>query len=92
MLASMAEREESRRKARVKSEELKPIPATLSRKPFFVRHIAGDGCAPYDFAPLFKAAVRVELKATLRTFLFKCLCHTSVLLVFVVVNIVVDEP
>ena len=79
MLASMAEREESRRKARVKSEELKPIPATLSRKPFFVGHIAGDGCAPDNLAPLFKAAVRVELKATLRTFLLKCLCHTSVL-------------
>jgi hypothetical protein len=64
----------------LKSEELKPVPATLSLKPFFVGHITGDGCAPYYFAPLFKAAVRVELKATLRTFLFKCLCHRSVLL------------
>ena len=47
----------------------------LSRKPFFVGHIAGDGCAPYDFAPLFKAAVRVELKSPIRTFLLKCLSH-----------------
>jgi hypothetical protein len=37
----------------LKSEELKPVPATLSLKPFFVGHITGDGCAPYDFAPLF---------------------------------------
>ena len=41
----------------------------------FVCHIACDGRAPCDFAPLFKAAVRVELKATLRTFLFKCFFH-----------------
>jgi hypothetical protein len=59
----------------LKSEELKPVPATLSLKPFFVGHITGDGSAPYDFAPLFKTAVRVELKATLRTFLLKGLCH-----------------
>ena len=57
----------------VKSEELKSVPATLSRKPFFVGHITGDGCASYYFTPLFKAAVRVELKATLRTFLLKSL-------------------
>ena len=66
---------------RMKNEELKPVPATLSRKPFFVGHIAGDGCAPYNLAPILKAAVRVELKAALRTFLFKCLFHNSLAVV-----------
>jgi hypothetical protein len=60
---------------KVKSGELEPVPAALCGQSFFVCHITGDGCAPYDFAPLFKNAVRVELKATLRTFLLKGLCH-----------------
>ena len=54
-------------------EELKPIPATVSRKPFFVGHFTCDGCEPYDFAPLVKTAVLVELEPTFRTFFFKCL-------------------
>ena len=31
----------------LKSEELKPVPAALSLKPFFISHITGNGCAPY---------------------------------------------
>jgi hypothetical protein len=60
----------------MKIEELKPVPATLSRKPFFVGHITSDGCAPHYLAPLLKRSVGVEGKTAFRTFLLKCLgCH-----------------
>ena len=61
----------------VNSEYSKPVPATLSRKSFFVFHVTCDACAPYDFTSFIEAAVRIEFEATVRTFLFKCLCHNQ---------------
>jgi hypothetical protein len=53
-----------------KREKLKSVPATLSRKPFFVGHFSCDGCPTDNITTLFKTAVRVKLNPSVFALVF----------------------